>query len=191
MTAATRNTPTTDDLDDLPEEVQPKPSKQAEPQWNGRRTRIRLEHPVLRGTPDAPAGRFLDGATPCIDCGQPGHAFHAAASKGSDGVWRGPEAEHIRLIQDGGYIAGSPEARARQDRQRRRDELIGPEASPVLSAADLEHMWRFEMRDGVVNTEIESGLRRDEAEQLRRAVRAGMSDVAEVIREVMAERTSK
>jgi len=52
-------------------------------------------------------------------------------------------------------------------------------------------MWRFEMRDGVVNTEIESGLRRDEAEQLRRAVRAGMSDVAEVIREVMAERTSK
>src|SRR2546425_58059 len=51
-----------DFVDDLVDEVQAEPTKQSEPQWNGRRTRIRLAHPVLRGTVAKPEGRFLDGA---------------------------------------------------------------------------------------------------------------------------------
>jgi hypothetical protein len=173
------------DLDDLPNEVEPEPTKRTpETQWNGRSTRIRLAYPLHRGTPAKPAGRHLDSTRPCIDCGVASHQFHAAASKGSDGVWRGPEADSVRVWQEGGWFAGTPEAQERALRQRRRDELVGPEASPVLTADDLDLKWRFEMKHGVVNPAIENGLRRDEAEMVGRAVAAG-------IREATAERTSK
>ncbi len=175
----------TDDLDDFVGEPDaPSAPKQAEVEWNGRRTRIRLEHPILRGTPDSPAGRFLDGASKCADCGQEGHQFHAQATKTPQG-WIGPESDHVQLLQDGGWLAGTLEARERAQRQRRRDEMIGPEASPVLSAAELGRLWKFELVDGHVNPAIESGLRRDEAEQLRRAVQAGLGDLAETLRDLV------
>jgi len=192
----TRTTPATnpdlaavDDLDDLAEEIQTERTKPTEPHWSGRKTRIKLQFPILRGTVDKPAGRFLDGSSDCMDCGQGGgHQFHASASR-VDGRWIGPEGDHLRLLEEGGWLRGTRQSRDRADRQRRRDELVGPEASRVNSAADLEHLTKFEMKSGAINPEIESSMRREEAEQLRRAVQSGMADVAEVIRELVAEKS--
>lgn len=175
------------DLDDLTEEVQPEPIKQLEPVWNGRYTRIKLAHPVLRGNAKHPAGRFLDSTTPCLDCQQPGHAFHVASSKGSDGKWRGPEADHIRLLEEGGWLRGTRQARERADRQRRRDELVGVEnASRVNTAADFAELWRYEMRDGVVNLEIERQIKRDEAAAVASGLAVAIEPLVEAIRGKLA-----
>jgi len=180
-----------DDLDDFaPEDVRPEPAKKSEPQWSGRKTKIRLQFPVLRGNVDSPAGRFIDSTTACIDCSEPTnqHQFHANASR-VDGRWIGPEGDHIQTLQGGGWLAGTAEATERAQRQRRRDEQVGPEASLVLSATDLERLWKFELKGGRVDTEIESSMRREEAEQLRRAVQSGLGDLAETIRELVAEKS--
>lgn len=150
-----------DDLDDFaPEGIQPEPQRKIGPQWSGRKTRIRLQYPIHRGTPDKPAGRNLDSTTPCIDCGEPGHQFHASASR-VDGQWVGPEGDSLGRWEEAGMLRGTQQARERADRQRRRDELIGPEASLVLTAANLDHLMKYEMKNGAINLSIEGQIRSD------------------------------
>jgi hypothetical protein len=172
-----------DDLEDLPGEGQPEPTKQTEPQWNGRRTRIRLAHPILRGTVEKPEGRFLDGGSRCIDCGLEGHQFHVSASRAKDGSWHGPESDSIATLQRKGYLTNTKEARDRDDADRKRRDLIGPEATPVLTAVDLERMWRYEMRNGAVDPQIERQIKRDEMATVTSGLAAAIEPLVGAIRD--------
>ena len=171
----TKNTTNIDaDLDDfvgLPY-AQPVVEK-AEVEWNGKSTKVRLCRPVTRDLrPTGPGEKCIDG------CDTTDHQFHIRASKDSAGKWHGPEADHFQDLIGLGVIANTTEAQERTERQRRRDEMVGPTASPEMTLEDQRHKWKFELTaDGRrVNTNIESGLRRDEAEALRTAVREGLRE---------------
>jgi hypothetical protein len=153
--------------------------------WNGKKTRIRLEHPACRD-------QVLVGPqSNCIDCAKlgktdSGHQFHAAASK-VNGQWVGPEGDHIALLQAGGWIAGTQEARDRAGRQAEIDMLRGtngtkdrPQGFPEYKAITLERVqaqWRNETKNGPVGMMvIELDQRREETALLREAVKKGLGE---------------
>ncbi len=213
MTNATKATVDID-LDDYERDDNGEPeTSEASPEegsWDGRLTRIAVAFPgVFRGPLDKPrAFQFLEPGGECIDCAVAGkhdtsHQAHLRCSKDkTSGRYVGPEADHLADLKAGGWLAKTREARDRVQRQAEIDMIRGthgskerPEGFPEykqITTARLKRLWRGELRFGPENLqEIERAETRDETGRLREAVREGMSDVAQVIREAMAERTSK
>jgi hypothetical protein len=190
------------DAGDEPETPNASPDEGA---WDGRPTRIAVAFPgVFRGPLDKPkAFQFLEPGGNCIDCGDTTHQAHLRCSKDkSTGRMVGPEADHLADLRAGGWLAKTKEARARTQRQVEVDMIRGTHGSKdrpegfseykAITTARLQRMWRGELRFGPENLQqIERAEMRDETGRLREAVRDGMSDVAQVMREVLAERTNK
>jgi hypothetical protein len=178
-----KQAPLYDDLDDLePDEVpafelpEDADGQDLEAAWNGRLTRIRLAHPVMRdlqivGPDDPPYFQT------CVDCGKRGHAFHARANLDKKlGRWIGPEAGHIEYLIGLGYVAGTVEAAQRENRQREIDDQRGVGKREKLEDGTLSEPRFLEMRPLTTRRlrrqfpELRGGpayLKRIEGEQLR------------------------
>jgi hypothetical protein len=192
-------TPTADDLlDDIEvvEDDTPAPDPTVET-WNGRSTRIKLAHPLVRNHTITGPGE------PCMDCGAEGHQLHVRASRNQGrSRWLGPESEHVQALQDLGMIAGTPEEKARAARQAEIDLKRGTQGSPdrpdgfpeykELTTARLKSQWRDVLKNGVEGLmDVEKSQVREEAALLRAAVKDGMSDLADAIREALQEAKTK
>ncbi len=175
-----------DDLEDLDPVGDEDPDRKPEvAPWNGKKTRIRLEHPACRDQV------LIGPQSDCLDCARLGkkdarHQFHAAASR-VNGQWVGPEGDHIALLQAGGWLAGTREAKARADRQAEVDMTRGthgskdrPQGFPEYRALTLDRLkslWRNELKDGPKGMMvIELDQRREETAMLREAVRQGLGE---------------
>jgi hypothetical protein len=96
--------------------------EEQEPVWPGRRTRVKVAHPMQRHH------TIVGPGTVCADCGGPDHQLCIRACR-VDGRLVGPESAHLLDLIHDGYVAGTREARDRGERQREIDDLRGVQPS--------------------------------------------------------------
>jgi hypothetical protein len=185
-------------------------------EWDGSQTALAVSHvgvvrdhrPVGPGSPCvgySEPGTFLHEPCTLGPDGGPSsrHQFHVDAQLLPDGRWVGREAQHVRDLISGGWIAGTPESADRDIRQGKVDYVRGvdpdpertdrPEGLPELKAPTFEQ-WL----DRPLGKELaagpqamiakEDGQRASDVRDLARAAVAQTGALTEFVEELRAAR---